>query len=42
LVDCGWLWKEPVLWSVALERTGCSQQMFKMMPLRLHACTLSN
>ena len=22
-------------------KTGCSQQMFKMMPIRLHACTQS-
>jgi len=28
------------LW-VALERTGCLQPMFKMMPLRRHACTQS-
>jgi len=26
------------LW-MALKRTGCLQQMFKMMPIRLHACT---
>ena len=24
---------------VAMKRTGCLQQMFKMMPLRIHACT---
>ena len=29
---CGWL---------ALKRTGCLQQMFKMMPLRLHVCMQS-
>jgi len=26
---------------VALKRTGCLQQMFKMMPIRFHACTQS-
>ena len=42
-VDCGWLWKELFYFcgQVALKRTGCLQQMFKMMNLRLHACTQS-
>jgi len=26
---------------VSLKRTSCSQQMFKMTPLRLHTCTQS-
>jgi len=31
--------KESDFVPVALKRTGCLQQMFKMMPLRLHMCS---